>query len=100
MNKRPFFAAMLLGGLSLAGILAMFSQTEPVPGTVNAIHAMGPRRVSLNPSGSSTDSEEPHFGDVLPGVVEEGIEHQLEKMSSDEEKNATAKPRRNILRLR
>ncbi len=95
MNKRPFFAAMLLGGLSLAGILAMFSQTEPVPGTVNAIHATE-RRVSLNPSGS----EEPHFGDVLPGVVEEGVEHQLEKMSSDEEKNRDAKPRRNILRLR
>ncbi len=96
MNKRPFFAAMLLGGLSLAGILAMFSQTEPVPGTVNAMHATGLRRVSLNPSGS----EEPHFGDVLPGVVEEGVEYQLEKMSSDEEKNRDAKPRRNILRLR
>ena len=96
MNKRPFFAAMLLGGLSLAGILAMFSQTEPVQGTVNTTHATGVRRVSLNPSGSL----EPHYGDVLPGVIEEGVEHQLEKMSSDEEKNADAKPRRNILRLR
>ncbi len=96
MNKRPFFAAMLFGGLSLAGILAMFSQTEPVPGTVNAIHATGLRRVSLNPSGSP----EPHYGDVLPGVIKDGIEHQLEKMSSDEEKNRDAKPRRNILRLR
>ncbi len=96
MNKRPFFAAMLFGGLSLAGILTMFSQTEPVPGTVNAIHATGPRRISLNPSGSP----EPHYGDVLPGVIKDGIEHQLEKMSSDEEKNRDAKPRRNILRLR
>ena len=96
MNKRPFFAAMLFGGLSLAGILAMFSQTEPMPGTVNAIHAAGARRVTLNPSGSP----EPHYGDVLPGVIEDGIEHQIEKLSSDEEKNADAKPRRNILRLR
>ena len=96
MNKRPFFAAMLFGGLSLAGILAMFSQTEPMPGTVNAIHAVEARRVSLNPSGS----QEPHFGDVLPSVIEDGIEHQLEKLSSDEEKNSSAKPRRNILRLR
>ena len=96
MNKRPFFAAMLLGGLSLAGILAMFSQTEPVPGTVNASHSTGLRRVSLNPSGS----QEPQYGEVLPGVIQDGIEHQLEKVSSDEDKNADAKPRRNILRLR
>ena len=96
MNKRPFFAAMLFGGLSLAGILAMFSQTEPVSGTVNASQATGLRRVSLNPG----DPEEPEYGEVLPCVIEDGIQHQLEKMSSDEEKNADAKPRRNILRLR
>lgn len=95
MNKRPFFAAMLFGGLSLAGILAMFSQTEPAAGTVNA-RAAGSRRVSLNPG----ESQAPQYGDVLPGVIEEGLEHQLEKMSSDKEKNAEAKPRRNILRLR
>ncbi len=95
MNKRPFFAAMLFGGLSLAGILAMFSQTEPVAGTVNAGGSES-RRVSLNPG----DSRTPQYGDVLPVVIEKGLEHQLQKTSSDEKKNADAKPRRNILRLR
>lgn len=97
MNKRPFFAAMLFGGLSFAGIVAMFSQSEPLDGTVNTSHAVGTRQVSLNPGGGS---HEPQYSEVLPRVIEDGVEHQIERMSSDKEKSPDAKPRRNILRLR
>lgn len=95
MNKRPFFAAMLFGGLSLAGIVAMFSQTEPANGTMNG-DMTGSRRVSLNPEGS----REPRYGEVLPSVIEDGIEHELEKLTSDDEECTDPEPRRKILRLR
>ncbi len=96
MNKRPFFAALLFGALSFAGILAMFSQARPLSDTVNASQSPGSRWISLDP-GAARDRD---FGRVLPAVIEKGVRHQLERMSSDKEKNDNAKPRRNILRLR
>ena len=96
MNKKPFVAAILFGALSLGGIFAMFSQTEPVSDTGERSNGARPQWISLNPSATP----HPDFGKVLPAVIEKGVEHQLEKLSSDKEKNGEAKPQRNILRLR
>ena len=95
MNKRPVFASVLFGFLSAAGIVALFSQTDPSDGTLKAQGSRS-RWISLNPSGRSS----PDLDDVLPQVIEEGARALPAPTAVKDSGEENARPRKNILRLR
>ena len=96
MNKRPFVASILFTGLSCAGILTMFAQSQPIDEFGAPIHAEG-RWTSYDP-GKATQTE---FSEIVPQVTEEGRRQlQLLPASLSNTEVGEPKPTRAVLRLR
>lgn len=96
MNKRPFVASILFTGLSFAGILAMFAQSQPINEFGAPIHAEG-RWTSYDP-GKATEAE---FSEIVPQVTEEGRRQlKLLPTSVSNDNVGEPKPKRAVLRLR
>ena len=91
MERKPFAASLVFGALSLAGILAMLSQSSTALGERDAIRGSSwDYRISLDPSPESTPDR----------VIEAGVHHQIRESAATEEDRDRSRPRPGVLRLR